>query len=60
MASERVAKTAQVSKNRHHDELKLTTPDDIDAELAWAGSGGAPMRSAELTLSTTEATQQVG
>jgi hypothetical protein len=31
--SSRVAKTEQVSKNRYHNEIKLTSPDDVDAEL---------------------------
>jgi hypothetical protein len=29
----RVFKSEQVSRNRYHNELKLTSPDDIDAEL---------------------------
>ncbi len=34
--SPRIAKSEQVSKNRFHNELQLTSPDDIDAELlAW-------------------------
>lgn len=31
--SPRIAKSEQVSKNRFHNELKLTSPDEIDAEL---------------------------
>jgi hypothetical protein len=31
--SPRIAKTEQVSKNRYHNELKLTSPDEIDGEL---------------------------
>jgi hypothetical protein len=32
----RIAKSEQVSKNRYHNEVKLTSPDDVDAELtAW-------------------------
>jgi Domain of unknown function (DUF5655) len=33
IASPRIAKSEQVSKNRFHNELKLTSPDEIDAEL---------------------------
>jgi hypothetical protein len=29
----RVVKTEQVSKNRYHNEIKLATPDAVDAEL---------------------------
>ena len=29
----RVAKSEQVSKNRYHNEVKLTSPDEVDAEL---------------------------
>ena len=29
----RITKTEQVSKNRFHNELKLTSPDEIDEEL---------------------------
>ncbi len=36
VASPRIAKSEQVSKNRFHNELKLTSPDEIDAELlSW-------------------------
>ena len=31
--SPRIAKTEQVSKNRFHNELKLTSPDEVDEEL---------------------------
>jgi hypothetical protein len=31
--SSRISKTEQVSKNRSHLDLKLTTPEEIDAEL---------------------------
>ena len=32
----RVAKSEQVSKNRYHNEIKLTAPDEVDDELiAW-------------------------
>ncbi|HUS15908.1 MAG TPA: DUF5655 domain-containing protein [Chloroflexia bacterium] len=34
IASARVAKTEQVSRNRYHNEIKLTAPDDVDGELA--------------------------
>jgi len=33
IASPRIAKTEQVSKNRFHNELKLTSPGEIDEEL---------------------------
>ncbi len=34
--STRISKTEQVSKNRYHNELKLTSPDEIDEEvLGW-------------------------
>jgi len=32
--SPRIAKSEQVSKNRFHNELKLSSPDEIDAELS--------------------------
>jgi len=31
--SPRITKTEQVSKNRFHNELKLSSPDEIDEEL---------------------------
>src|SRR6266568_7621916 len=31
--STRITKAEQVSKNRYHNELKLTSPDEIDEEL---------------------------
>jgi uncharacterized protein DUF5655 len=34
--SQRIMKTEQVSKSRFHNEVKLSSPDDIDQELlAW-------------------------
>jgi hypothetical protein len=34
----RVVKAEQVSKNRYHNEIKLTAPDDVDADVrAWLG-----------------------
>ena len=33
LQGERVAKSEQVSKNRYHNEVKITSPDEIDAEL---------------------------
>ena len=34
--SSRVIKTEQVSKNRYHNEVKLTSPADVDAEvISW-------------------------
>jgi hypothetical protein len=33
LSSGRVHKTEQVSKNRYHNEVKLTAPDEVDAEL---------------------------
>ena len=30
---DRIAKSEQVSKNRYHNEVKLSTPDEIDTEL---------------------------
>ena len=33
IANARVAKTEQVSKNRYHNEIKLDSPDAVDAEL---------------------------
>jgi hypothetical protein len=33
IASTRVVKSEQVSKNRYHNEIKLATPDAVDAEL---------------------------
>ena len=33
IASPRVTKAEQVSKNRWHQNVKLTSPDDVDAEL---------------------------
>ncbi|HLX57565.1 MAG TPA: DUF5655 domain-containing protein [Ktedonobacteraceae bacterium] len=29
----RITKVEQVSRNRYHNELKLTSPDEVDAEL---------------------------
>ena len=29
----RISKSEQVSRNRYHNEVKLTSPDDVDAEL---------------------------
>lgn len=32
----RIAKSEQVSKNRYHNEVKITSPDEVDSELiAW-------------------------
>lgn len=40
--SPRVVKTEQVSKNRYHTEIKLSSPDDVDAELVgWLGDAFA-------------------
>jgi hypothetical protein len=33
LASPRIVKSEQVSKHRFHNEVKLTSPDDIDEEL---------------------------
>jgi hypothetical protein len=33
LESARVMKAEQVSKNRYHNEVKLSTPNDVDAEL---------------------------
>ncbi len=33
LQGERVAKSEQVSKNRYHNEVKITSPDEVDAEL---------------------------
>ena len=33
LQGERVTKSEQVSKNRYHNEIKITSPDDVDAEL---------------------------
>lgn len=33
LQGERIAKSEQVSKNRYHNEVKLTSPDDVDGEL---------------------------
>ena len=33
LQGERIAKSEQVSKNRYHNEVKLTSPDEVDAEL---------------------------
>ncbi len=33
IAHTRVVKTEQVSKNRYHNEIKLASPDAVDAEL---------------------------
>jgi hypothetical protein len=33
LASPRVVKTEQVSKNRFHNEIKLQSPDEVDVEL---------------------------
>ena len=36
LQGERVAKSEQVSKNRYHNEIKITSPADVDAELvSW-------------------------
>jgi hypothetical protein len=36
MEGARIAKSEQVSKNRYHNEVKLTSPDEVDAELtSW-------------------------
>ena len=32
--SDRIAKSEQVSKHRFHNEVKLSTPEEVDAELA--------------------------
>ena len=34
LQGERIAKSEQVSKNRYHNEVKITSPDEVDAELA--------------------------
>ena len=31
--SARISKTEQVSKNRYHNEIKIASPDEVDAEL---------------------------
>ena len=31
--STRISKTEQVSKNRYHNEIKIASPDEVDAEL---------------------------
>ena len=33
LQNKRVAKSEQVSKNRYHNEIKITSPDDVDTEL---------------------------
>jgi hypothetical protein len=33
LQGERIAKSEQVSKNRYHNEIKITTPDEVDGEL---------------------------
>jgi len=33
LRGERIAKSEQVSKNRFHNEVKITSPDEVDAEL---------------------------
>ncbi len=33
LQNERIAKSEQVSKHRHHNEIKITSPNDVDAEL---------------------------
>jgi hypothetical protein len=33
LQKERVAKSEQISKNRYHNEIKITSPDEVDAEL---------------------------
>ena len=33
LEGQRVVKAEQVSKNRYHNEVRLTSPDDVDAEL---------------------------
>ncbi len=33
LQGERVAKSEQVSKNRYHNEVKITSPDEVDVEL---------------------------
>ena len=33
LQGERIAKSEQVSKNRYHNEVKITSPDEVDAEL---------------------------
>lgn len=36
LQGERIAKSEQISKNRYHNEVKVTSPDDVDDELiAW-------------------------
>ena len=34
LAGPRIARSEQVSRNRHHNEVKLTSPDEVDGELA--------------------------
>ena len=34
LAGSRIVKSEQVSKNRFHNEVRLTSPDDVDAEVA--------------------------
>ena len=33
LQGERIVKSEQVSKNRYHNEVKITSPDEVDAEL---------------------------
>jgi len=33
LQGERIAKSEQVSKNRYHNEVKITSPDEVDAVL---------------------------
>jgi hypothetical protein len=36
LQGERVAKSEQVSRNRYHNEVKITSPEEVDAELvSW-------------------------
>ena len=33
LQGERIARSEQVSKSRYHNEVKITSPDEVDAEL---------------------------
>jgi len=42
IASPRVVKTEQVSRNRYHNEVQLSSPDEVDAEvIGWLGDAYA-------------------
>ena len=34
LEGQRIVKSEQVSKSRYHNEVRLTSPDEVDAELA--------------------------